>query len=150
MIRYSDDEIVMRLLVELDDKQNSQELVEAEEIVKLLLDIGESFVPHLELKKKEPNFIHYFSNYFLPRCEVNLISAMKNELWGLLENNDLTEFTDLMIIDSLIKKGVFRNELSDILKLKIDTIKNAINKKEKNLYILEDYLYKAEDVYFRI
>ena len=75
---------------------------------------------------------------------------MKNELWGLLENNDLTEFTDLMIIDSLIKKGVFRNELSDILKLKIDTIKNAINKKEKNLYILEDYLYKAEDVYFRI
>jgi|GEM_PF-1588147 len=123
----------------LDQLQNSQYMEAAEEVTESILSLGDSIIPSLKLKERDPNFIHYFSYYVVPRCNKRLLEAMRAELWDVMERNDLTEYTDIAIIQSLRSKGLYGSELKELLHKKIIDV----SRNERNITLVHDYMRKA-------
>lgn len=124
------------LLENLDDLQNSQLLEEAKLLVDRLLAKREQIFPYLALQKRDPNFIHYFAYYFIPSCDTTLIQAMWGEFDYFFHHEDITEYTDLMIISSLIQKNVNLDKLNGFLKNKCNRIYNSTH----NKHLILDYV----------
>lgn len=124
------------LLENLDNLQNSQLLEEAKFLVDRLLAKREQIVPYLALQKRDSSFIHYFSYYFIPYCDTTLIQAMWEEFDYFFHKEDITEYTDLIIISSLIQKNVHLDKLNVFLKNKYNRIYNSTH----NQHLILDYV----------
>jgi hypothetical protein len=124
----------------LDTYQNAHLSEAADKIVNYLISLDNLIVPHLNLAKQESNFINYFAFIFIPKCSEELILAMKNEVWNVINKNDLTEETDLHLIQALLKRRLFENELKQVLFSKKSYIEEEMKIGKRNKLILEEYL----------
>lgn len=103
-------------LVELlDIYQNAHLEDAAAKVTQYLLSLGRVMIPYLNLQQQETNFIHYFCGYVMPQCSDDLLIVMREQLWGLLQRNDTSEETDLVVINYLLQRKLFINELKEIL-----------------------------------
>ncbi|GAA0385998.1 hypothetical protein [Paenibacillus motobuensis] len=103
-------------LVELlDIYQNAHLEDAAARVTQYLLSFGSAIIPYLNLQQQETNFIHYFCGYVMPQCSDDLLMMMREQLWGVIQRNDTSEETDLVVIDYLLQRKVFINELKEIL-----------------------------------
>ncbi|QUL56315.1 hypothetical protein KDC22_07360 [Paenibacillus tritici] len=141
MKNYNDLDIAT-MIVTLDDLQNSQLISEALEIQKRLIEIRDGIIPFLKLSKKDSSFIHYFSAFFIPACDKEFLGMMKQELFAVIDNMDLTEYVDLLIAESLIRKQVFVEELKKKLLEKQEHVQYFYNYSNMNKFVLGDYLDK--------
>lgn len=124
------------LLDALDDLQNSQMLEETKDVVDSLIAMRERMIPHLKLQQRDSSFIHYFAYYVIPYCDTEFVESMWNECSSFFYKEDTTEYTDLIILDSLIQKNIDVDKIVVILNDKYTRVYNS--NQNKNLIL--DYL----------
>lgn len=124
------------LLDALDDLQNSQMLEEAKNLVDSLIAMRERMIPHLKLQQRDSSFIHYFAYYVIPYCDTEFVESMWNECSSFFYKEDTTEYTDLIILDSLIQKNIHVDKIVVILNDKYTRVYNS----DQNKSLVLDYL----------
>lgn len=124
------------LLDALDDLQNSQMLEEAKDVVDSLIAMRERMIPYLKLQQRDSSFIHYFAYYIIPYCDTEFVESMWNECSSFFYKEDTTEYTDLIILDSLIQKNIHVDKIVVILDDKYTRVYNS----EQNKNLVLDYL----------
>lgn len=124
------------LLDALDDLQNSQMLEEAKDVVDSLIAMRERMIPYLKLQQRDSSFIHYFAYYIIPYCDTEFVESMWNECSSFFYKEDTTEYTDLIILDSLIQKNIDVDKIVVILNDKYNRVYNS----EQNKNLVLDYL----------
>lgn len=124
------------LLDALDDLQNSQMLEEAKDVVDSLIAMRERMIPYLKLQQRDSSFIHYFAYYIIPYCDTEFVESMWNECSSFFYKEDTTEYTDLIILDSLIQKNIHVDKIVVILDDKYTRVYNS----EQNKNLILDYL----------
>lgn len=124
------------LLDTLDDLQNSQMLEEAKELVDSLIEMRERIIPYLKLQQRDSSFIHYFAYYVIPYCDTEFVKSMWNECSSFFYKEDTTEYTDLILLDSLIQKNIYLDKIGVILNDKYTRVYNS----DQNKNLILDYL----------
>jgi hypothetical protein len=137
---------IPRLIELLDIYQNAHLSEAAEKVADCLISLGSLIVPYLNLKTREVNFIHFIAYEFIPKCSDKLILDLKNELWSVITQNDLTEETDLHLIRALLEKNNFVDELKLLLEKKSRDVEEEMAQGKRNKLILQDYLDSVKKV----
>lgn len=124
------------LLDALDHLQNSQMLEEAKDLVDSLIEMRERMIPYLKLQQRDSSFIHYFAYYVIPYCDTEFVKSMWNECSNFFYKEDTTEYTDLILLDSLIQKNIYLDKIGVILNDKYTRVYNS----DQNKNLILDYL----------
>jgi hypothetical protein len=106
---------IPRLIELLDTFQSCHLNEEANFITVCFLSLGNKILPYLRLNSQDTSFFHYFSYHVIPKCSDELLILMKQELFKVVEKNDITEESDLHMIKALFSRDMFIEKLNEIL-----------------------------------
>ena len=131
----------IRYLIEfLDELQNAHLTELAELLSDYIIQYNKLIPPHFKLWNMDPNFIHFFCGYFIVKCSDDLVENLKEELWKVIERIDYTEYTDLLIIKSLLKRKLYVPELRAAIATKKSEMEQAKKAGTLNINIIRYYL----------